>query len=76
MVFTTQQDDLDSGIQDVKEAMEKHDIVITTGGVSEGDFDYLPEIYKAVKAEVLFNKVAISPGSVTNGCICRWKVFV
>ncbi len=46
--------------------MEKHDIVITTGGVSVGDFDYLPEIYKAVKAEVLFNKVAMRPGSVTT----------
>lgn len=42
-----------------------------------GDFDYLPEIYKAVKVEVLFNKVAMRPGSVRfNGCICRWKVFV
>ncbi len=50
----------------LKEAMEKHDIVITTGGVSVGDFDYLPEIYKAVKAEVLFNKVAMRPGSVTT----------
>ena len=48
----------------VKEAMEKHDIVITTGGVSVGDFDYLPEIYKAVKAEVIFNKMR--PGSVTT----------
>ena len=33
-IYKTQQDDLDSGIQVVKEAMEKHDIVITTGGVS------------------------------------------
>lgn len=65
-IYKTQQDDLDSGIQVVKEAMEKHDIVITTGGVSVGDFDYLPEIYKAVKAEVLFNKVAMRPGSVTT----------
>ncbi len=32
-IYKTQQDDLDSGIQVVKEAMEKHDIVITTGGV-------------------------------------------
>ncbi|HDC8910206.1 TPA: molybdopterin molybdenumtransferase MoeA, partial [Staphylococcus aureus] len=65
-IYKTQKDDLDSGIQVVKEAMEKHDIVITTGGVSVGDFDYLPEIYKAVKAEVLFNKVAMRPGSVTT----------
>ncbi|MGT2334256.1 molybdenum cofactor synthesis domain-containing protein [Staphylococcus aureus] len=66
-IYKTQQDDLDSGIQVVKEAMEKHDIVITTGGVSVGDFDYLPEIYKAVKAEALDQeKVAMRPGSVTT----------
>ncbi len=43
-IYKTQKDDLDSGIQVVKEAMEKHDIVITTGGVSVGDLT-LPEIY-------------------------------
>ncbi len=50
----TTKDYLNSGIVK-KKLMEKHDIVITTGGVSVGDFDYLPEIYKAVKAEVLFS---------------------
>ena len=56
---------MQSSISVVKDAMSKHDIVITTGGVSIGDFDYLPEIYK-VNAEVLFNKVAMRPGSVTT----------
>ena len=56
---------MQSSISVVKDAMSKHDIVITTGGVSVGDFDYLPEIYK-VNAEVLFNKVAMRPGSVTT----------
>lgn len=50
----------------VQEALEKHDIVITTGGVSVGDFDYMPAIYKALAADVLFNKVAMRPGSVTT----------
>ena len=34
--------------------------------MSVGDFDYLPEIYKAIDANVLFNKVAQRPGSVTT----------
>ena len=42
------------------------DILITTGGVSVGDYDYLPAIYEAIGATVLFNKVAMRPGSVTT----------
>ena len=41
-------------------------MLITTGGVSVGDFDLLPEIYEKLGAEVLFNKVAMRPGSVTT----------
>lgn len=69
--YKIQQDDLQSSISVVKDAMSKHDIVITTGGVSVGDFDYLPEIYKAVNAEVLFNKVAMRPGSVTTVAVAN-----
>ncbi|GGB08365.1 molybdopterin molybdenumtransferase MoeA [Macrococcus hajekii] len=50
----------------VQQALSKHDIVITTGGVSVGDFDFMPAIYKAIEADVLFNKVAMRPGSVTT----------
>ena len=46
--------------------MSHHDIVITTGGVSVGDFDYLPKVYDAIGATVLFNKVQMRPGSVTT----------
>ena len=66
-----QEDGLDSSILVVKEAMAKHDIVITTGGVSVGDFDYLPQIYEALNAEVLFNKIAMRPGSVTTVAVAN-----
>ncbi|PNZ69153.1 molybdopterin molybdotransferase MoeA [Staphylococcus croceilyticus] len=69
--YKIQQDDLQSSIEVVKDAMATHDIVITTGGVSVGDFDYLPEIYKAVDAEVLFNKVGMRPGSVTTVAVAN-----
>ncbi|MFK4997841.1 molybdopterin-binding protein [Bacillus sp. N9] len=39
---------------------------MTTGGVSVGDFDYLPEIYRRFGANLLFNKIAMRPGSVTS----------
>src|SRR5699024_12404635 len=57
--YKIQQDDLNSSIEVVNQALTNHNIVITTGGVSVGDFDYLPQIYEAINAEVLFNKIAM-----------------
>lgn len=59
-------DDMNVCIDVVKKALQEVDILITTGGVSVGDYDYLPAIYEAIDAKVLFNKVAMRPGSVTT----------
>lgn len=59
-------DDLDLCINIVEKALQEVDMLITTGGVSVGDYDYLPAIYEAINAKVLFNKVAMRPGSVTT----------
>lgn len=59
-------DDFGTILKRVKEMIEEVDAVITTGGVSVGDYDLLPKIYEALDAEVLFNKVAMRPGSVTT----------
>ncbi|MCD7033567.1 molybdopterin molybdotransferase MoeA [Metabacillus sp. GX 13764] len=59
-------DHLETCYKAVKEASQQFDLLITTGGVSVGDFDYMPEVYEKLGAEVLFNKVAMRPGSVTT----------
>ncbi|WP_337745000.1 gephyrin-like molybdotransferase Glp [Bacillus altitudinis] len=59
-------DDFDQSYEAVKATLSKVDMLITTGGVSVGDFDFLPAIYEKLGAEVLFNKVAMRPGSVTT----------
>ncbi|RWS41240.1 molybdopterin molybdenumtransferase MoeA [Bacillus mycoides] len=59
-------DELDACFTAVKSAMDEVDILITTGGVSVGDYDYLPAIYERLQANVLFNKIAMRPGSVTT----------
>ena len=44
-------------------ALLHNDIVVTTGGVSVGDYDYVKDIIKdTLKAEVLFQGVLIKPG--------------
>lgn len=59
-------DEFDSCFAAVKNSLTEVDILITTGGVSVGDYDYLPAIYEKLGASVLFNKVAMRPGSVTT----------
>jgi molybdopterin molybdotransferase len=50
----------------ISNSLNKVDFLITTGGVSVGDFDFLPAIYEQLGANVLFNKIAMRPGSVTT----------
>lgn len=68
-------DNLDDCLNIVKQALCETEMVITTGGVSVGDFDYLPVIYKQLNAEVLFNKIAMRPGSVTTCAIAKGKLL-
>jgi len=44
------------------EALEKSDIVVTTGGVSVGDFDFVKDVITELGCEVLFKGVRIKPG--------------
>ncbi|MEJ8306146.1 gephyrin-like molybdotransferase Glp [Saccharibacillus sacchari] len=59
-------DRLDDMLDTVRQALTECDCLITTGGVSVGDFDLLPAVYERLGAKVLFNKVAMRPGSVTT----------
>jgi len=49
----------------VSEALAGCDLVLLTGGVSEGDFDYVPQCLSDLGAEILFHGVAIKPGKPT-----------
>lgn len=69
--FGKLRDDLDTSYEAIRNALDHVDVLITTGGVSVGDFDYLPAIYEKLGAEVLFNKVAMRPGSVTT--VAYWN---
>ena len=68
-------DDLDACTAVVEKAIAETDILITTGGVSVGDYDYLPAIYERLGAKVLFNKVAMRPGSVTTVAVLGNKLL-
>ncbi|WP_242771893.1 gephyrin-like molybdotransferase Glp [Brevibacillus parabrevis] len=50
----------------VLEAFSQADFVVTSGGVSVGDYDILVDLFQNWDGEMLFNKVAMRPGSPTT----------
>jgi len=46
----------------IEDALEKHDVLLVTGGVSVGDYDYTLQSFKANDAEIIFHKIKQKPG--------------
>ena len=45
-----------------KNLRNKADIVITSGAVSAGKFDFIPDVIKKFKLKIMFKGVSIRPG--------------
>jgi len=50
----------------VSKAIAESDIVIITGGVSMGDFDFVPSVFERAGVKILFTRVAVQPGKPTT----------
>ncbi len=48
-----------------KKALKQSNVVVVSGGVSVGDFDFVPGIFKKNNIDLLFEKIAIKPGKPT-----------
>ena len=55
-------DDKASITKAVSDALEKSDIVVTTGGVSVGDFDFVKDVIVELGCDVVFKGVRVKPG--------------
>jgi molybdopterin molybdotransferase len=49
----------------ISTAFKNSDVVILTGGVSMGEYDYVPAVMKELQVEILFKSIAIQPGRPT-----------
>lgn len=58
------------------QALEHSDLVITTGGVSVGDYDLVERVLREEKAEILFTKIGIKPGSHVIAGILENKLVI
>jgi len=58
----TAPDDRDAIMQTFENALSCADIIVSTGGVSVGDYDFVKDIVPRLGAEVIYKGVAIKPG--------------
>lgn len=69
-------DDTDILRETIRAAIEISDIVITTGGVSVGKKDMIPDVIEAIGAMKLFQGVNIQPGTPTLCSIYSGKLIL
>jgi molybdopterin molybdotransferase len=50
----------------IKCAISESDLVLITGGVSMGDFDFVPSVLKRAGVKILFDQVNVQPGKPTT----------
>ncbi|WP_328803494.1 molybdopterin molybdotransferase MoeA [Paenibacillus silvestris] len=58
------------------ETLAKVDLVITSGGVSVGDYDVLVDLFGRFTGKLLFNKVAMRPGTPTSAALWENKLLL
>ena len=50
----------------IRKAIDENDIVLLTGGVSMGDFDFVPSVLRRAEVKILFDRVNVQPGKPTT----------
>jgi len=58
-------DDKDQLLDRINFSLERNDVLLITGGVSMGDFDFVPVIMQKAGIEIVFKSIAIQPGRPT-----------
>jgi molybdopterin molybdotransferase len=49
-------------LEAISDAFSKYNVILITGGVSVGDFDFVPEILRKLNVDVLFHGMKVKPG--------------
>ena len=63
--FPSLRDDPEKLAPTLSRLCSQYDVVITSGAVSVGQFDYIPGVVKRLDGELLFHKVFVKPGKPT-----------
>ncbi|AZV55700.1 gephyrin-like molybdotransferase Glp [Clostridium sp. AWRP] len=68
-------DDKNKIFNAIKTAFEEGDIIITTGGASVGDYDFIEDVLQKVGTDIKFTSVAIKPGKPVVFATFKDKLF-
>lgn len=60
----------------VRQGLQDCDLLLTTGGVSVGDYDVMVDVLADWDGRLLFNKVAMRPGSPTTAAVLDGKLLI
>ncbi|MGG4493519.1 molybdopterin-binding protein, partial [Brevibacillus reuszeri] len=69
-------DDLAKAKTIIGEHLQEVDLLVSSGGVSVGDFDVIASLVDEPEVDLLFNKVAMRPGKPTTGLILHGKPYI
>ena len=58
----TVKDDYESTVRCIENALAQNDLVLMTGGISVGDYDFVGKAFNALEVEQLFYKIKQKPG--------------
>ncbi len=70
------EDTLESTEKFLLEAEKKADIIIVSGAVSMGDFDFVPNVLKSLGIEIKFHGIKVKPGKRTVFGLGNKKWFI
>lgn len=76
LIMGTIQDNVELGVKFIRETVPKVDMIITTGGVSVGKMDIMHPIIEELRANRLFWKITIKPGSPAIASVFNGKLIL
>ncbi len=60
-------DDENKTSEAIADALQNSDVVLLTGGVSAGDYDFVPQVLKSNGVEIIFHRLPQKPGKPVLG---------
>ncbi|EMT53280.1 MULTISPECIES: molybdopterin molybdotransferase MoeA [Brevibacillus] len=75
VLFEGLPDELPLAKKRIGECLEQVDLLVTSGGVSVGDYDVMAYLTDEPDVSLLFNRVAIRPGSPTTALLYQNKLI-
>ena len=55
----------EASLKAIKTALNENDVILLSGGVSMGEFDFIPDILKELNVKIFFQTLAVQPGKPT-----------